>query len=904
MRKSEILKHHFFLKKQVFHPNLLDIPDNKLLNFLLTEYGDASWDLYNFIIIVKHFYQSFNGPYTKVGALIYDKLESDLIKTYTDLRIFQLCIENELNEEFNLIYELKNNNFVFKVNLDKIMNRDVISILKLNTKNILIRTKDEELKIKIINMNLIYGVFIRLKNLIFLNKRSGIIEENNASINPEYSEWSEKIKFTKGYVIIFPDSYIKILLQLVHRRKIVTLKPIYINYNHEINTVRESLKNNNYSHPIWMKNLNINDFKKLEKCEIVNNILDDEFDANLLLSNLNFLNSIKISPNNEFFSIIEKISEKTNMLDKEYITKNKLEETLIESNDGVVYINKNKEISQEKLNCLNFVNLVKTQYERFKIFHMEYKRDGRVRIYNYNIPLNFQLSHLVRNTINIETSHLSDKKIINNFLKLEIWDKLEKKPIEICLFFWQKVNKSLIVSICEKFKLNYTYEGEFAQQIETNLKLEAILIMLESFTPKKIIPVEERIMWVLNNHLDNLLKLNLSNVNEIEKTLEILEIRKKKMHTIKNIYTLQKAYTENKYNEIFWVDASSNGIQLITLRLGKFNDLLLQLTNIIDNKTECRNIYSYVTNEMQKIDHTEFICIQLKNKINIKELNTLYNDDDNKDRIMPASYGKGKKRARKDMKDYITEETSSIWKKLSNKEQEYVSDYLWELVFTILNNIGFDLSLYKETCKNFLGEEEKLVCWYNDCDLPIIPFKEKKSNREILLKKIESLKFKKKNIDEKIQIKIDKLNKELQTKIDKITETIAWDERTYFKRHKMTTGKFVITPRIKHTNLEIDRIKTLTSLAPNATHSYDASNMDKAIALLALIGLKALPIFDSLGGELRHISLIKIGFKLANIENIENNYEKARFPHIEIKMSKSERINLYIKILESSYFIR
>jgi hypothetical protein len=96
-------------------------------------------------------------------------------------------------------------------------------------------------------------------------------------------------------------------------------------------------------------------------------------------------------------------------------------------------------------------------------------------------------------------------------------------------------------------------------------------------------------------------------VVELEKILKNLNITKKKMHTIKNIYILQKAYKNKKYNDIFWVDASSNGIQLITLRLGKFNNLLLQLTNIIDNKTGCRNIYSYVTNEMLKINHEEFI---------------------------------------------------------------------------------------------------------------------------------------------------------------------------------------------------------------------------------------------------------------------------------------------------------
>jgi hypothetical protein len=115
-------------------------------------------------------------------------MESDLVKIYTDLRIFQLCIEDELNEELNLICELKGENFVFKVNLDRLMNRDIVSSLELNIENVLVRTKNEKLRIKIINMNLIYGVFIRLRNLIFLNRRSGIIKEFNLNISRDHYE--------------------------------------------------------------------------------------------------------------------------------------------------------------------------------------------------------------------------------------------------------------------------------------------------------------------------------------------------------------------------------------------------------------------------------------------------------------------------------------------------------------------------------------------------------------------------------------------------------------------------------------------------------------------------------------------------------------------------------------------
>jgi DNA-directed RNA polymerase len=133
---------------------------------------------------------------------------------------------------------------------------------------------------------------------------------------------------------------------------------------------------------------------------------------------------------------------------------------------------------------------------------------------------------------------------------------------------------------------------------------------------------------------------------------------------------------------------------------------------------------------------------------------------------------------------------------------------------------------------------------------------------------------------------------------------MAQDERTYYKRTRIRTAGSFITPRIKHGELKVDRIKTLTALPPNATHSYDASNMDKSLSLVESIGLEALPIFDSLGGEVGHVALIKILFKIANIKNIENNYREPKFPYMSIEMEEGERRALYKKILESSFFIR
>lgn len=887
----EILKYHFKLKGYVFRSYWLDLDGDKLIAALRWEFGDECWEFYNFIVVVKNFNGLFDGLRSGIGNLIYGKIESEVSKNYMELRIFQLCIEEEINESLDLIYELRGGEFSFKVNLNKLMIKDVVSILNIDINDILPRTKDRELARKIVNASLVYEVFIRFKPLVFFNKANNIFENSNIPESEEYLKWAAKIKFTRGYVVIFPDQYVKILIKLVYRRKIVGSRPNRIEVR-DVKTVRDSLKNQNYSHPVWMKGLNTEEFVNLKNHEISSNILDDSFDGNMLIKSLNFLNGIKVMPNMDFFEIIFNISKQSDFFDKEYITKSMIEEILIDVSEGVVYMDREKlaSIPQERINCLGFVNLVKKQFERFPYFYMDYRRDARVRIYNYNYPVNFQLSHLVRNSIKIQIE-LKTEDIVKNFLKLDIWNILEIDVLNASLFFWQKLDLDLIKKICKRFGVDHIPEGK--ERIEKNLELEAILILLESFAPKRLILLKDRITWVVDNCLETILAINLGNSEDIKKVLSLLEIGKKKLHVVKNIYSIKKIYEEKDYSEIFWVDASSNGVQLITLRLGKFNDNLLQLTNIVDNKTNCRNIYTYVTKELKNIDHREFVEKNLENKISVEEFGFLYSDDTNKSRIMTASYGQGMRSAREDAQDFITEENRGIWEKLERVKQDAVSDYLWNLVFEILSKIGFDLALYKKVCVNFLDEEEKVVTWYNDCNLPVVPMKERKSKRHGLLGSLNKLKY-----DMKGGVL------ERYSKIEEIKEKIAWDERRFYKRTTIIVGKSKISPRIRHTIKEVDRAKTFTSLPPNATHSYDASNMDKTIELMNLIGIKALPIFDSLGAEVKYVSIIKILFKLANLKNIDANYNNVRFPYIEIKIGEREKKELYLKILESSFFIR
>jgi gamma-glutamylcyclotransferase (GGCT)/AIG2-like uncharacterized protein YtfP len=76
------------------------------------------------------------------------------------------------------------------------------------------------------------------------------------------------------------------------------------------------------------------------------------------------------------------------------------------------------------------------------------------------------------------------------------------------------------------------------------------------------------------------------------------------------------------------------------------------LTNISDNKTIYSNIYEYITEEIKKLDHLEIIK-KINYKLTKKEIDLLQNNNDNKYRVMPASYGMGKHKNFKNMESLL-----------------------------------------------------------------------------------------------------------------------------------------------------------------------------------------------------------------------------------------------------------
>jgi len=82
------------------------------------------------------------------------------------------------------------------------------------------------------------------------------------------------------------------------------------------------------------------------------------------------------------------------------------------------------------------------------------------------------------------------------------------------------------------------------------------------------------------------------------------------------------------------------------------NNELLMLTNISDNTTSYSNIYEYITEEIKKLDHIDIIK-KINYKLKKEEIDVLQNNNDNKYRVMPASYGMGKHKNLKNMESLL-----------------------------------------------------------------------------------------------------------------------------------------------------------------------------------------------------------------------------------------------------------
>lgn len=843
-------------------------------------------NLYNFIHTLRFFYDSIDfSIINEVEEKIYIELNNST-RNLLIIKNFQKTMETVFNELIKKDWTFfAHERMWLSSNLDNFYraNLNHIKLTHENIKKILpiSGSKDLLLAEKIIKRNVITATIERHPKAVFFCKTK----------KKEYpTELLNSINFTKGYLICFPYEIGLQLKKYKYTRKTPKTKPTFIKIKN-IKTFTDSLNNYNYSSPIWMKDVSINNTDCITDYSIFNdNLLNEAYSDQCLIDAINFLNSIKLKCNWNVLNYIYSCLEK-NDIDPTLFTKNSIINNIYivnQSNDLNEITNNDEIISDTVINSAAILELIKQQFKEFKEFYIEHRLCSRIRFYAYTWPLNYQLSHIVRISLSF-TNNFNFEKTYNMFLK---HPSIKKHLYTDKIFLHDELTSSqptFIKFIKEEFKLDINNK-DFVDK----LKIEYILILLTKITPKNISDLDDKIFFS-TNIFDNFITADLT--TDWEFWCNKTQTKKKK---VMYLLTTQKYLIDaknNTFDGIFWGDASSNAIQLITLRLGIKNKKLLKLTNIINNDTNFENIYSYITHMIVNTDHNEFIEKKLKNKITEKELNNIQNDDLNKYMIMPSSYGMGIHSYKRKIEYLIHNNSKEIWEKLNKVEKDKITEYFWNLAHKYLKEIEFCLEDYKKICKNlWYPNNYDAFVWKNDFGITVAPVNFKTSRRDYILKEINKIKL---IIKETLY---DKKIKKLETKLEKLKTKLKKDEKFFWKRSMIHTLKNKIFVRIYHCKYKINKHETRQALVPNSIHTYDSSIMLMIILICKDLKIDILVIHDSIGCHPLFAPLIKLLFKIVNIIFIEKAKNQIPFP-LNTSNTHTDP-NLYKEILESKNFFR
>lgn len=874
MRFEEKIKlYNYFSKKIGMKLNYFILEnrnEHKLWSYLINKGKEKNYNLIISLQLCVKFL-NFKDSYTPYEEKVYKNKK----KTQCWFIMIE-TIEKILGNNFNEMIK-KDLEFINKKNIWVTLNLDNLYFVELNhINNIELKIKNKLHK-KIIDINIIVSTLEKLNGVHFYTK----LKEKTYP-----RELIENINFTKGYLICFEYKLVEILKKYKYLRKLINKKPIFIVPLKKNMNFSESLENCNYSNSVWLNNQNINMLDNLYKIygkkmlKIKNNI-------KIFLNSINFLNSIEIIYSVEKLNIIDKIISENTNIHHTLSNKTSLENIILKiKNTEIEYI----EVDNNLVSLVQsaaVLELIKTQLEYYKSFYFEHRLDQRYRIYPFQWPINYQLNHIVRILISFNKK-TKIEEIWKNFKN----SKIIKKYLNEKYLLDYKDDKEAVIFLEEFFK-NKKIESN--SKIEEDFKKEYIYQTLLKLVPKKI---KDNKIKFISNIVDNFIKNDIS--KEWEYWLKILEYKKKKLPYLIDYHVNLKNNIKNNFENLFWCDASSNAIQLISLRLGSNNKKIFELTNIHKNETGYSNIYEYVTEEIKKLDHSKIIQ-KLENTMTQEEICFLQEIENNKYMIMPWAYGMGKYTYRKRLDEMIKEDDRSlIWEKLNKKDKEKLTDYFWDCAEEILTKIGFNMGEYKKICKNFWEEQDyNGFIWKNDLGLILAPVSFKNSKRDNILKKLNIIKLKKKETEnEEILNKLKKEEKIYKEKLKK-------NEKEFWKRSMIETKKNKIFSRIYFKEkYKIDKNETRTALIPNTIHSYDASIMHLTINICKKIGIKVLPIHDSLGCNCLEMPMLKMIFKISNILLLDINCKRKVFPFKEIRNEIEKDTNFLEKMLKSKDFFK
>lgn len=715
-----------------------------------------------------------------------------------------------------------------------------------------------------------------------------------------------EIPYTNGTTLIINQVLFKKLKNLLLTTKLPHSKAQTLLFK-ENGSITALYNNQNFSYKVWVtkfKNRICTDFLK------DTTLKDYYFDIHPLAKILNHLNNTKLRVSRahflEFKHTIEASDSYKCILQHHNCTKtttlvhtildNSLEMTSDETFTADALTTKStNDYLEYKLIISQLTRILK--YSTGDFF-LKFVLDGRSRIYVYQWPINYQLNHFIRNIIEI----VSQESLWSTYKKfLSSAEYVEHKNI-YDLWKIKKINYTKMQQLLDTYKIPLSF-ADIAQSEPTCLKklknlllAESLITVLASLAPSEYISLQERVNFTadwLNEQPD--LDKHL-----LEKKRFVTNIFEKNDFTqIKKIKILKKLLTTGEINETWWADASSNALQLIVLTRGTDSKLLLQLLNLIENKTKHKNIYSYIAHELKKLDYAPLIS-----KVDDAFLQ-LINLELAKYIAMPAAYGKTLWSCKKTIKKNLATK-STAWVTLSADTQDKLCSLWYFNTFKILNSLGLDLKNHISRCKTNYDATKPV---YSHFKIPIFTRTSKVLNRSIILRKLKTKRaalcallettpsLKNYHTLADTQLKASLLEELNRPQLDeeatqavqqalKFLNAIQIQQSALLKSDLSTRRVNVIVQKTTRIQFRLTRLndklldlqRSATAIAPNVTHAYDAAILLSTIESLRQLNVPCMCIHDSIGCRLEHAPIIIYLYKFNLVKTVkEYYYQRSRY---------------------------
>lgn len=682
----EIIK--YFL--QIYDINLIyntnTTTDENVFKAIL-QTGNYKVNLFNEFITIKYFFE--------------------YIDFYSDLNLYetQIMLYLQINQRLRILWIIRNITELFS----SVLNEYTFTLLTTTyTKipNIGVNVQGMELNLKINTEVIDYFLKIKtyktnysrlgiLENILYNIKLTTIHRVNNINIINNGKKLKRinnldlgSVKFTNGNVVVVPSSIVSIFGNFKLSKKIPNYMPKTLQFKSN-NCITDLLNNNNYTYNLWIE-------KSKNKIDITalcfSELGQQPYDLSSIVNAVNALNTTQIKINTELYNLIIKnitTSDLYASIGGHKITTNQEIHTLhidnmeisLDSTYSGELLTKKQINNFAEYTTLNSQILDILKYNN-SCFYVTHQLDRRSRIYAAHWPLNYQLNHFVRNTVYIGNLNAMSE-VYTSFFNSEIFLKYAN-----IVKFWhvQYINtiKLEIYLISAGIDLNInqlkiikTWQPE---TLNNQIILESIILTLINLAPPTIITLQE--------------KLNYSIAAILNSTLHILPITelfdKKFLNQRRELFALENIKGQQKC--MYWADASSNALQLITLAAGTDNNFLLKLLNIVDNDTGYKNIYYYITNQIKLATNT-------LNTFN-KEMETLLTPEIIKTIAMPAAYGKTYWSCIKTISQKLLESSNhQLWTELTLQEQRELIKLWYDITHKTLIDLGLDIHNYIKLCK-------------------------------------------------------------------------------------------------------------------------------------------------------------------------------------------------------------